>query len=98
MSAAMSMRELGELLKHIRQHYSPGTPGAKTWVKYVHPNIDNRDGKCFSVLLRGYGWEMLFHTQNECRDLSESLYQRVVSFLAAKSESTGELYKKDGNV
>lgn len=84
MSAPMSMQQLGELIKHIREHHSPDTCGVNgKVVKYFHPNIDMRDGKCFSVRLRGYGWEELIHTQNECRGLPESLDQRVRAFLEA---------------
>lgn len=83
MSAPMNMQQLGALIKHIREHHSPDTCGVNgKVVKYFHPNIDMRDGKCFSVLLRGYGWEELIHTQNECRDLPESLDQRVRAFLS----------------
>lgn len=82
MSAPMTMTELGELIKHIQAEHSPMDfkPGRRI-VKYLHPAIDNRDGKCFAIKLRGYGWEETFHTQNECRDLPESLDQRVRAFL-----------------
>ncbi len=82
MSAPMTMQQLGDLIKHIRDHHSIDTTNRKgKLVKYVHPNIDMRDGKCFSVRLRGYGWDELLHTQNECRDLPESLDQRIRAFL-----------------
>jgi len=83
MSAPMTLVELGELIRHINAYHSPAnSPRGRRVVKYIDPHIDNRDGKCFSIGLRGYGWEQLFHTQNECRDLPESLQQRVLAFLA----------------
>jgi hypothetical protein len=82
MSATMTMQELGDLIKHILTNHGPMTErrGVR-WVKYIDPHIDCRDGRCFAIKLRGYGWEQTFHTQNECRDLPESLDQRVRAFL-----------------
>lgn len=84
MSAPMNFQQAGDLLKLIRDEHSPLTakPGARL-VKYVDPHFDMRTGHCFSLKLRGYGWEQVFHTQNECRDLPEPLYDRVVAFLKA---------------
>jgi hypothetical protein len=51
-------------------------------IKYVHPNFDNRLGMWWSITIRTMGGrEELFHTQNECRDLKESLFERVNKFL-----------------
>lgn len=78
----MTMTELGELLKHIRAEHSPFQHKNGKIVKYVHPNIDMRDGMCFSITLRGFGGtETLFHTQNECRDLPQTLQERVMLWL-----------------
>lgn len=87
MSRAMTMTELGDLLKHIAAEHSPfqNKTGGRV-IKYVHPNIDMRDFKCFSITLRGYGTETLFHTQNECRDLPQSLYERVMLWLDNREE------------
>jgi hypothetical protein len=78
----MNFQQAGDLLKMIRDKHSPLTArnGARM-VKYVHPSLDMRTGHCFALTLRGYGWEQTFHTQNECRDLPESLFDRVVTFL-----------------
>lgn len=78
----MTFHEAHELLRHILQFHSPFTAqrGVRI-VKYVDPHFDMRTGHCFAVKLRGYGWEQFFHTQNECRDLPESLYTRVINFL-----------------
>lgn len=78
----MTFQQAGDLLKLIRDRHSPFAPGSgHRSVKYVDPHFDMRTGHCFALTLRGYGWEKHFHTQNECRDLPESLYERVVAFL-----------------
>lgn len=82
MSQAMSLKELGNLLHLIESNYAPFTKNGFTGcVKYIDPHIDMRNSKCFALTLRGYGWEKVFHTQNECRELPDSLYDRVVYFL-----------------
>lgn len=50
-------------------------------VKYIDPHYDLRDGKVFCVTFRGFGSERTFHTQNECRDLPQSLYERCIAYL-----------------
>lgn len=84
----MTFHEAHELLTYIRQFHSPFTAqrGMRI-VKYVDPHFDMRTGHCFAIKLRGYGWEELFHTQNECRDLPESLYTRVINFLSTQHEN-----------
>lgn len=84
----MTLQQTGDLLKLIQEQYSPQVARlGKPVVKYVHPNIDIRTGHCFSITLRGYGWEESFHTQNECSELKESLYDRVVTFLGGDQKS-----------
>ena len=82
MSAPMTFSQLKELLQHIDKEHSPIRyhKTGKT-VKYVDPHIDMRTGHVFAVKLRGYGWEELFHTQNECIDLEASLFERIMTFL-----------------
>lgn len=91
MSAPMDFQQAGDLLKLIRKEHSPFT-GACTGrrVKYVDPHFDMRTGHCFALTLRGYGWERHFHTQNECRDLPESLFDRVVTFLKEPATHQGD--------
>lgn len=86
MSRPMSFKEAGALISMIYQEHSPieAVRGTRI-VKYIDPHFDMRTGHCFSITLRGYGWEQTFHTQNECRDLPESLYDRVVKFLKEKT-------------
>lgn len=86
MSAPMTFQQAGDLLKLIRDSHSPISVRGGKVVKYVDPHFDMRTGHCFSLTLRGYGWERHFHTQNECRDLPESLYERVVAFLREASK------------
>lgn len=78
----MSFQQAVDLLRLIRDEHSPfnAKPGMRV-VKYVDPHFDMRTCHCFAIKLRGYGWERMFHTQNECRDLPDSLYDRVVAFL-----------------
>lgn len=91
MSAPMDFQQAGDLLKLIREEHSPFT-GVRTGrrVKYVDPHFDMRTGHCFALTLRGYGWERFFHTQNECRDLPESLFDRVVAFLKEPATHQGD--------
>ena len=82
MSKPMSPDELNELLRHISLEHGPfRRPAIGKQVKYVHPNIDMRSNCVFSITLRGYSWEEHFYTQNECRDLPESLFERCMKFL-----------------
>ena len=82
MSQPMTFQEAGDLLKHIRDFHSPfSAHRTRKVVKYADPHFDMRTGHCFAIKLRGYGWEETFHTQNECRDLPESLFERVIAFL-----------------
>jgi len=80
----MSFQQFGELLKYIDANNSPiknFTHGRRT-VKYLDPVIDMRTNSVFAVTLRGFGYEdMVFHTQNECRDLPQSLFERIKEFL-----------------
>jgi hypothetical protein len=83
MSAAMSFQEFGNLLKYIANNNSPinhtirGTPT----VKYVDPHMDMRTNTVFSVKLRGFGSEAEFYVMNEARDIPESLYDRIMTYL-----------------
>lgn len=91
MSAPMEFQQAGDLLNLIRKEHSPftGVRGGRC-VKYVDPHFDMRTGHCFALTLRGYGWERTFHTQNECRDLPESLFDRVVAFLKEPATHQGD--------
>lgn len=81
MSAAMTMTELGDLLRHIHAEHSPFARAGGRAVKYVDPHIDMRDFKCFAITFRGWGSDATFHTQNECRDLPDSLFDRCMAWL-----------------
>jgi hypothetical protein len=83
MSKPMTFPEFGELMKYIAANNSPVnfTHGRRS-VKYVDPHFDMRFNTVFAVTLRGFGFEdTLFHTQNECRDLPQSLFERIKEFL-----------------
>ena len=82
MSQPMTFQEAGDLLKHIRDFHSPfSAHRTRKVVKYADPHFDMRTGHCFAIKLRGYGWEETFHTQNECRNLPKSVYERGIEFL-----------------
>ena len=79
----MTMKELGDLLNHIRMDHSfcRALDGLRH-VKYIDPHIDSRTWHCFSIKFRGGSTdEVVLHTQNECRDLPLSLYERCMKWL-----------------
>ena len=78
----MTMTELNELLKHIQKDHSfCQSKNGQRYVKYVDPNIDTRTWVCFAITFRGGSFEKVFHTQNECRDIPESLFERCMNWL-----------------
>lgn len=82
MSRAMTMSELAELLKHIKQDHSfCKSKDGQRYVKYIDPHIDTRTWDCFAITFRMSGDDVTIHTQNECRDLPESLFERCMSWL-----------------
>ena len=82
MSKAMTMQELGELLRHVQAEHSFCKNNGGRHVKYIDPHLDTRDWMCFSISFRLFGNEpVTFHTQNECRDLPESLFERCMKWL-----------------
>lgn len=83
----MSFQEFGNLLKYIANNNSPfrHTNSKTPSVKYVDPHFDMRTGTCFAMTIRTMGMgEFVFHTQNECRDLPNTLYERVMEFLTTE--------------
>lgn len=85
MSKPMSRDEFDKLMSHIWVEHSPVQMNKfGRCVKYVDPHIDMRDGTIFSIGFRGFGWDKVLHTQNECRDLPESLFDRCMKFLDDK--------------
>lgn len=80
----MSMKELGRLLEHIRKEHSFCLQRKGRSVKYIDPHIDTRTWHCFAITFRGGCEEITLHTQNECRDLPKSLYDRCMQWLDAK--------------
>lgn len=83
MSQPMSFQEFGNLLKYIANNNSPlNCRRNYPSVKYVDPHMDMRTNSVFAVTLRGFGSEdKVFHTQNECRDLPQSLDERIREYL-----------------
>lgn len=79
----MSFQEFADVVKHIAQHNSPGKDSYPLpTIKYIDPVFDMRSNTVFAVTFRAFGSEaMTFHTQNECRELQESLKDRILSYL-----------------
>ena len=83
----MSLAEFATLFKHIQEEHSPKTmPHLVKCVKYIDPHFDMRTNTVFAIGFRGYGWDKVLHTQNEYRDLPDSLYTRCMNFLDNKGE------------
>ena len=90
MSRAMTMDEFELLVKHIQAEHPPyrsrysgkDKKMRQHRVKYIYPSIDMRDNKVFAVGFSGFTFaDETFHTQNECRELSESLFDRIMNWL-----------------
>lgn len=81
MSRAMTFREFNDLLILIAKNHSmlTGTSGFR--VKYIYPSIDMRTNSVFAVRLSSGFQELFLHTQNECRDMPETLFERCVAVL-----------------
>ena len=77
----MDMKELGKLLDHVRVAHSFCRESHGRSIKYIDPHIDTRTWDCFAITFRFAGGEHTLHTQNECRDLPESLYERCMNWL-----------------
>ena len=95
MSKPMTMNELAKLMDHIKGCHSFCQAAAgQRHVKYIDPHIDTRDWVCFSVTFRGLGADVTLHTQNECRDLPESLYTRCMNWLDGVDAQPGDCQSK----
>lgn len=83
MSQAMSFQQFADLVKFIAEHNSPlKSKYPFPSVKYIDPVFDMRTNSVFALTLRGFGTnDKVFHTQNECRDLPQSLDERVREYL-----------------
>jgi len=92
----MSFQEFVDIIKYVQKHNSPFVhrkPGHPT-VKYMDPCLDMRTNTVFAITLRGFGNTQLFHTQNECRDLSQTLKERVLAYLTNGESTTIEVKAK----
>lgn len=82
MSKPMTLEELAALLNHIKQEHSfCQAKEGQRHVKYIDPHVDTRTWTCFAISFRTIGDGVTFHTQNECRDLPESLFDRCMNWL-----------------
>jgi hypothetical protein len=82
MSRGMTFHELHNLYVLVKTEHSPFSRKCGKTVKYIDPHIDMRDGVVFAVSFRGFGFEeTCFGIQNEARELTESLYDRCVTWL-----------------
>lgn len=84
MSRAMTIEEFGKLVEYIKEYNAPLSPkqtrGCPT-VKYIDPHFDMRFNNVFSVTLRGFGGEKEFYVMNEFREVKESLFDRIMTYL-----------------
>lgn len=93
MSRPMTLKEFADVVNFAKDHNGPfatspvvdryGKRVRIPMVKYIDPHLDLRSNTVFSITFRGFGIgsEKLFHCQNECRDLPESLYDRCMTYL-----------------
>lgn len=87
MSKALSFKEFGEIVNYISEKRSMlknevGYP----YVKYIDPCFDMRTNTVFSVRFRG-SENKSFSCVNEERDLTETMYERIMQWLNTKKES-----------
>jgi hypothetical protein len=85
----MTFQEFVDVIKYVQKHNSPFVyrkPGHPT-VKYMDPCLDMRTNTVFAITLRGFGNTQAFHCVNECRDLPQTLKERVLAYLT-NGEST----------
>lgn len=86
MSKALSFKEFAEIVNFIKDHrsFGIGEVGYPS-VKYIDPVFDMRTNTIFSIKFRG-SFEKHFHCVNECRDLTESMFERIMEWLNTKKE------------
>lgn len=90
MSKPMTFQELVDVMKFIAQNNSPFSPcrgpGGEQLpvVKYAYPSLDFRFNNVFALTLAGFGSEITFHCQNECRDMAWTLKERVMYYLTGQ--------------
>jgi hypothetical protein len=87
----MNMKEFAAVINHIAVHNSPFERKLKDvpCVKYMYPSIDFRTNTVFAVKFAGFGGsDTLLHCQNECRDLPESLYERIMKYLDPNKQTS----------
>ncbi|AVH85112.1 hypothetical protein RsoM2USA_184 [Ralstonia phage RsoM2USA] len=89
MSKPMTMQEFVNVTKHVLANNSPFNHKVRNTpvVKYIDPHIDCRFSNVFSITFRSMGGgETVFHCMNEFRDIEESLYDRVMTWLTTPKE------------
>lgn len=87
MSRPMSFQDFADIVNWITHHNSPFKRDAGVpVVKYIDPTFDMRMNCVFRVELRGFGNSVVFNTVNEDRDLTESLKDRIMTYLTTKRE------------
>lgn len=88
MSRGMNHEELAKIMKRVQDERNPfrsrmGSNGRSLpAIKYVDPCFDNRTQTWHSVTFRTMGsGTFLFHCSNEFRDVPESLFERINTWL-----------------
>lgn len=86
MSKALSFKEFSQIVNYISEKRSmQNNEVGYPYVKYIDPVFDMRTNTVFSIKFRG-AFEKHFHCVNECRDLTESMFERIMTWLNTKKE------------
>jgi hypothetical protein len=85
----MTINQLVELIRHIEEEHNlfNRTPGQRI-VKFMTPHIDMRSaGRVVAVELQGYGWENIFDSREDRRDMP-SMFNSIMSFLDTSEDDS----------
>lgn len=78
----MTLKEYASLQQYIIENHSVSQGAC---VKYLDATFDYRTNTYFAVSLRGYGWQKVFHCQNENKEIELSLRDRITEFLKERA-------------
>lgn len=70
---ALTSAQFIQLMQEIDQNHSFGKYGHRNWVKYVRPDFDMRDGKCFHIKLD----DKVFSSS----DCKTTMYEEIMAYL-----------------
>lgn len=70
---ALTQEQFVEIMSKINKHHSFGKHKHTNWIKYVRPNFDMRDGKCFNIHLDDKEFD-----SRECKD---TMFNEIMKWL-----------------